>query len=118
MRYKQLTYEKRINIKTYLELSLKLIEIANLINVNKSTISRELMRNTGGRGYRPKQAQEKTNSRKKNSRKHVCFTKAVKQRVEFYLRQNWSPEQVSGYLELEEGIKISHETIYHPPAGG
>jgi len=112
MRYQQLTYEKRINIKTYLELSFKLIEIANLINVNKSTISRELMRNTGSRGYRPKQAQEKTNLRKKDSRKHVRFTKAVKQRVEFYLRQDWSPEQVSGYLELEEKIKISHETIY------
>ena len=33
-------------------------EIADVIGVHKSTVSRELRRNTGGRGYRPKQAHQ------------------------------------------------------------
>ena len=37
------------------------IEIANVLGVNKSTISRELQRNRGGRGYRPKRAAESHN---------------------------------------------------------
>ena len=112
MAYKQLTYEHRNELKAYLKLGLKLVYIAHLIGVHKSTISRELQRNSGLRGYRPKQAQQKANFRKKNSRKKTCFTEAVKQRVEFYLKQDWSPEQISGRLALEEDIDISHETIY------
>lgn len=112
MAYKQLTYEKRNEIKAYLKIGLKLILIAKLVDVHKSTISRELTRNSGLRGYRPKQAQHKANSRKKNSRKNTRFTEAVKQRVEFYIKQDWSPEQISGRLALAEDIHISHETIY------
>ena len=112
MAYQQLTYEKRNELKAYLKLGLKLVYIAYLIGVHKSTISRELKRNSGRRGYRPQQAQQKTNSRKKNSRKKTRFTEAVKQRVEFYIKQDWSPEQISGYLASAEDIQISHETIY------
>ena len=39
------------------------------------------------------------------------------------LREDWSPEQISGWLFLEEGMEISHEWIYHhmyenKPRGG
>ena len=112
MAYKQLTYEYRNEIKAYLKLGLKLVYIAHLIGVHKSTISRELQRNSGQRGYRPNQAQQNANSRKQNSRKKTRFTEAVKQRVEFYIKQDWSPEQISGRLAWEEDLHISHETIY------
>lgn len=46
------------------------------------------------------------------ARKHIRFTESVKQRVEFHLCQDLSPEQIAGYLALEEQIHISHETIY------
>ncbi|MDW7680411.1 MAG: IS30 family transposase, partial [bacterium] len=71
-----------------------------------------LQRNTGFKGYRPQQAQQKTETRRFQAAKQVRFTPAVKQRVEFYLQQDWSPEQISGYLKLRENIHISHETIY------
>jgi IS30 family transposase len=112
MGYKQLSYENRNEIKAYLKLGLKMVFIAYLIGVHKSTISRELKRNSGHRGYRPNQAQDKANSRKMNSRKQTRLTELVKQRVVFYLKQDWSPEQISGRLALEEDIHISHETIY------
>jgi IS30 family transposase len=112
MAYNHLTYEQRNEIRAFLKLGLKMVFIAHLIGVHKSTISRELNRNSGCRGYRPHQAQHKANLRKKSSRKNTRFTEAVKRRVELYLKQDWSPEQISGRLALEEDIHISHETIY------
>ena len=100
MTYNQLTYEQRNEIRAYLRIGLKMVIIAHLIGVHKSTISRELKRNSGLLAYRHKQAQQKANSRKNNARKNIRFTQAVKQRVAFYIKQDWSPEQISGYLAL------------------
>jgi IS30 family transposase len=44
--------------------------------------------------------------------KKIRFTNKVKWRVEFLLKQDYSPEQISGYLAKEYQIFISHETIY------
>lgn len=112
MHYKQLTFEQRVAITAYLKIGLKLYQIATQIGVDKTTVSRELKRNTGAKGYRPRQAQLKAAARRLLAAKHVHFTSAVKERVEFYLKQDWSPEQISGYLKLREHIHISHETIY------
>ena len=112
MAYRQLTCEQRCGIHFYLKLCLPQSRISELIGVNKSTISRELHRNTGMRGYRPKQAQERTNLRRHNARKRIRFTDAVIERVIVYLKQEWSPEQIAGHLKLHEDIHISHETIY------
>jgi IS30 family transposase len=60
-KYTQLTCEQRYQIKALLKMYLLNIEIANVLGVNKSTINRELQRNRGGRGYRPKRAAESNN---------------------------------------------------------
>lgn len=112
MSYSQLTFEQRAEIKAYQKIGLNQTAIADLVGVHKSTISRELKRNTGQRGYRSKQAQEKADTRRQQATKKVRFTDQVKQQVIFYLTQEWSPEQISSYLSLNESIDISHETIY------
>ena len=112
MSYRQLTFEQRVEIKAYLKLSLALWQIAKQIGVHKSTVSREVNRNNGLKGYRPKQAHELALSRRKGAKKNIHFTETVKKQVIHYLRQDWSPEQISGYLALNEEITISHETIY------
>jgi len=112
MDYKQLSFEQRAQLKAYLIIGLKLNTIAKLLSVHKSTISREIKRNTGFRSYRPKKAQDLANTRRRNAPKNVRFTDTVKERVIFYLNQDWSPEQISGYLAIRENIHISHETIY------
>ena len=33
-------------------------------------------------------------------------------KIENQIRLDWSPEQISGRLLKDEGIRISHETIY------
>ena len=54
--YKQLTQEQRYQIYALKKAGHGQMEIANIVDVHKSTISRELCRNRGQRGYRPKQA--------------------------------------------------------------
>ena len=83
-----------------------------MLGVHKSTICRELARNTGKRSYRPKQAQHETELRRVSARKHIRFTDSIKQQVESHLCRDLSPEQIVGYLASEKQIHISHETIY------
>ena len=78
---------------------------------HKATISRELRRNKGLRGYRPKQAQQLTLSRRKNNQKSR-LSSSHWVRVKELLKEDWSPEQVSNWLRREENIQISHEWIY------
>jgi IS30 family transposase len=73
-----------------------LAEIVEDLGVNKGTISRELRRNAGEPGYRPKQVHEKALG---------CRSKAK-------LQQDWSMEQVSGWLKRLAGKSLSHECIY------
>jgi IS30 family transposase len=85
-------------------------EIAECLGVHKSTISRELHRNRGKRGYRPRQAHQKATSRKQHGR--TRFMPETWSIIEAKIRQDWSPEQISGRLKYEEDICISHEWIY------
>ena len=108
--YHQLTQEQRYQIYALMKTGHCGSEIADVIGVHKSTVSRELRRNRGGRGYRPQQAQKLVMERKpKAVRRISAKTWAV---VEKLLRQEWSPEQISGRLKKEQKVCISHEWIY------
>jgi len=87
-------------------------DIAEFIGVHKSTITRELQRNTGLRGYRPRQAHQKAMERMRAAAKHIRFTPYVKNKVESLLGLDFSPDQISNYLYLHHHIRISHERIY------
>jgi len=69
-------------------------------------------RNMGLMHYRPLHAQMRAEGRRRNARKKIRFTNTVKWRVEVLLKQDYSPEQISGYLAKAHQIYISHETIY------
>ena len=110
MSYTQLTQEQRYQIHSLLKMEHNQTEIAKCLGVHKSTVSRELRRNKGMRGYRPKQAHQKAMSRKNHSRNHIMLeTWAV---IEAKIRLEWSPEQVSDWLKRHAGVEISHEWIY------
>lgn len=109
-RYRQLTQIQRYQIYA---LKLKghfLVEIAEVIGVNKSTISREIQRNQSQRGYRPQWAQHLAKQRKRKRKPRI--TEQGWAQVEQLLRQEWSPEQISGRLKQEHSFLISHEWIY------
>ena len=84
--------------------------MAQVLGVHRSTINRELRRNTGARGYRPKQAQAQALQRRVKAKPRIAT--ATWQVVEEKLRQDWSPEQISRWLAQRQAIRISHEWIY------
>lgn len=111
MSYTQLAQEQRYQIWALKKAGMTQAEIAREVGVHKSTICRELKRNTGQRGYRPKQAHRLAMERRA-SKARPRISEEEWQRIEVLLRQSWSPEQIGGRLELEGRRKVSHERIY------
>lgn len=109
--YTQLTREQRYQISALLDNNLTQTEIAKTLGVHKSTISRELKRNTGKRGYRPKQAHEFTEERIKQRSKNR-FIEPIWGVVNLFIKIDWSPEQISKRLAKLGILKVSHERIY------
>lgn len=109
--YTHLTQYQRYQISFLKNMGLSQTEIAKELRVHKSTVSRELKRNTGGRGYLPRQAQRKALNRRKD-KVSPRIPESTWTLVEKYLKQDWSPEQISGWLVAEKDICISHESIY------
>ena len=110
--YKQLTYEQRCQISVLNESGFSQREIAEMVATSQSTISRELKRNTGKRGYRHKQAQRQSEQRRKGAVQPRKMTPNMVTLIESKLRIEWSPAQISGWLLLEHNELISHESIY------
>lgn len=113
MHYKQLTLEQRYTINVMYEQGYTRKEIAAAIGVSCSTVSRELRRNSSRRGkydynYAHLQTRKRRQAGSGVSRKEGWVWKAV---IHFLTVEQWSPEQISGYLR-SRGVRISHETIY------
>ena len=106
MTYKHLSQAERYQIHALMEAGHDQSQIAKVLDRNKSTISRELSRNTGYRGYRPKQACEMYADRAQKSRNASTVAAWVKEQANALLRVQWSPEQIASQLP------ISHETVY------
>ena len=113
--YKQLTEEDRIEIYSMKQAGKQQNQIATALGVDPSTISRELGRNTGLRGYRPNQAQQKALQRRLTARKAVKMTPETIAHIESRLRQEHSPEQIAERMKCDpgwHGPAVSHERIY------
>jgi IS30 family transposase len=110
--YKQLTYEQRCQIEVLKKSGINQQAIAALITVSQSSVSRELSRNTGLRGYRHHQAQQKSIERRQATAKPHKMTAQLIDEIDDKLFLKWSPEQISGWLLVEQEICISHEIIY------
>ena len=110
--YSQLTSEQRYQIYALLKAEHTQTEIARVVGKHKSTISREIRRNSGKRGYRPAQAQQLCAQRKQGKYKGY-FSATDWHLVEHLLTEHqWSPEQISLRLKKDGILDISHERIY------
>jgi IS30 family transposase len=113
MTYRQITEGERYQIAALKGQGLNKSKIAQALGRHRSTIGRELQRNLNNRGwYTPTKAQKKSNGRRKRSRRNQQFTPQDFWTVDALLIKQFSPEQVSGYLQKEGALRISHETIY------
>lgn len=109
--YTQLTREQRYQIQALMKTGQNQTQMATVLGVHKATISRELRRNQGLRGYRPHQAHQCAQARQA-AKPRPRLSPHVWQQVETLVRQAWSPEQIRGRLQREHGRTISHEWMY------
>lgn len=112
MRYKQITENERYLIKHMLDEKISVYQIAKKLSRDPTTIYREINRNTGKRGYRPKQANLFSQLRKFTKIKAHKLSKEVIKFIRKCLRKFWSPEQISGSIPEFFSLNLSPLTIY------
>lgn len=112
MGYRRVTSEDRLRIKDGLDAGLSKSAIADKLGLHKSTIGREISRNKGRRGYRPKQAQRLAEDREICKRGPYKMNPVIMAAIIERLELRWSPEQISNRLRLEGEETVSVETIY------
>lgn len=113
MNYKQLTDAQRYKIEVLLKEDYSKTNIANILRVDRSTIYRELKRNSKKRSYNASFAQKVSDERRKEAYKHAVFDinmrNYIVNKLCFY---QWSPEQIKGRCAIEKTEMVSVERIY------
>ena len=112
-----LTLAEREEISRGIVAGCSIRSIAATLGRAPSTVSRELRRNGGRRGYRASQADQAAWDRA--CRPKTCKlvqNRALARRVAKKLQLEWSPEQIAGWLKYtypeDKSYQVSHETIY------
>lgn len=112
MNYHQLTENERYQIYSLKKAGLTQKQIADVLERSPSTISRELRRNCGLKGYRPAQAQRLSDNRRATAAKSIKITDEVWGWIEQLIRQELSPQQAVDYLKTHKNLSLHHETLY------
>jgi IS30 family transposase len=114
MLYRQITFEERYTVGLLRQQGLSRAAIARLLGRHRCTIGREVRRNGTPRDgcYRPQLADWYARGRRSRSRRNRQFTPTEWAQIQELLREDWSPEQVAGWLRRHRLLTISHETIY------
>lgn len=105
MTYKHLTIEQRIQIQNMISLDFKKIDISSHLNLNPTTLYRELNRNS--RPYNAYQAQERYEKSKSRCGAKVKLTPKLKQEIEDTLDMMTSPE-----IYCATHHTVSYKTVY------
>ena len=113
MRYHQITSEERYMIAALRWQGHSYSEVGRQLGRHRSTILREVKRNQCNDGdYRAFKADSRTRARRRECRRQWRFSDPHLQMANSLLRLDWSPEQISGWLNRWRVFDISHETIY------
>lgn len=113
--YTHFTLKERELLKHFLDIGKNQTEISTLLVKNKSSISREINRNSQNGEYIPCEAHATYKKRRihyKPKRKldNPDLFKCVR---DLFLNHQWSPEQISARLKFENSsLSISYTTIY------
>jgi IS30 family transposase len=110
--YTRLTEDERYQIYEGVTEKRSHREISIQINKHHSTVSSEVKRNKGLRGYRPKQAQEKAELRDRTKPRYRKLTADVRRLITENITHEWSPDQIKGRLRSEGFSMVCATTIY------
>lgn len=112
MSYQHLSLAERYYIEIERKMKVSINQIATAMGRCQSTISREINRNTGHRGYRHKQANRFAEERHMDKPKAVKLTDEIKYLLSVCIKADWSPEQIAGRFQEEGVMSLHHETVY------
>ena len=114
MTYRQITFAERYTLGLLRQCRLAPAAIARVLGRHRSSILREVRRNSAHSDgtYRPPLADWYARGRRARSRRNTQFTAADWARIVALVREDWSPEQIAGWLQRHRILEISHETIY------
>lgn len=114
MKYKQVTFEERVQIELLKRSGVSIRSIATVLGRSPNTISRELREKNVNGLYLPKKAHHKTYYRRYLSKRQclkVGKDPYLSWFVDTHIRLNWSPQRMSGHLCLQ-GYNVSAKAIY------
>jgi len=112
MTYSQLTFKERCLIQQCHQNGESQSEIAGKLGRDRSTVCRELARNSDGSDYQAEAAQTRADQRGSQPTGPRKLTDALCKQVKWLLRRYWSPEQIANELAERDGPSLSHEWIY------
>jgi len=112
-----LTLSEREDISRGIASGSSIREIARGLDRAASTVSREIIRHGGRSTYRAQEADAQAwVSALRPKRCLLAVDRKLRNIVASKLIQDWSPEQISGWLKTQypddESLRVSHETIY------
>jgi IS30 family transposase len=110
----QLTILERERIAEFRAAGLSLSVVARRLGRHRSTIGRELARNSQGQQYSPSIAQRQTDARRWHRPRKMDDPK-LNHAVRVGLARRWSPEQIAGRMRRDHACnsrRVSHTTIY------
>lgn len=111
---KQITREQRYQIEAYLKSGKSKDFIALQLSIDRSSIYREVKRNSKKRGhYNALYAQLVCDERKERLKRKRSFDQTKENLIKGYIeKEQWSPEQIVGYCKKKGVDMVSHERIY------
>jgi len=112
--YNHISNHQRIELATLHRNGYSVSNISKQLKLHRSTVYRELKRNSRPRGsYDAYYANEVSEIRKerfaKNRKFNTQMMGVINEKLEF---QQWSPEQINGYCNKNNIPMVSHERIY------
>lgn len=112
--YTQLSKKERFKLHTYLDMGKSIQGIASLLKRHRSTIYREIKRNSYNKRYLPDTAHEKYKQRRKaKAKSKIKSCSKLFWYIAQKLKLGWSPEQISGRMRQDgKEYYACHETIY------
>ena len=108
----QLTLAQRYKISSYLQVGISISQIAEWLGVHRSTIYREILRNSLNGKYHPETAEKLIKERRASARKHQRISDQTWKLVTKLIKIEFSPEQIAGSFECTGTKQISPEWIY------
>lgn len=117
-KYSQLTLEQRYKIEVLIKAGNNQSSVASILGVHRSTISREIRRNTPQRGigaghYVAVNADRKSQLRHHRKLKRTLLTTELKDQASKWMKVRcFSPELVAAEWKKRGVAGVSHETLY------